>query len=273
VTAPHSRVPPFLKWPGGKRWLGSGYAYLFPETFDRYIEPFLGSGAVFFALRPKKATLGDINQDVVGAFSGIKADWAGVERRLRKHQSRHSDSYYYRIRAESPSDPTERAAWFLYLNRTCFNGIYRVNRLGEFNVPVGTKSSVVLPTDDFEAVARLLQKARLVRSDFEHLVDSAGRRDLIFADPPYTVRHNNNAFVKYNERLFSWADQERLAESLRRAKRRGVKIVLTNADHRCIRDLYDTDGFHLQKVSRFSPISASADGRGRYSELVITANI
>jgi DNA adenine methylase len=131
----------------------------------------------------------------------------------------------------------------------------------------------MLPTDDFEAVAQLLKGARLVHGDFQTLIDTSKRADFVFADPPYTVRHNNNAFVKYNERLFSWSDQLRLAECLARARDRGVKIVLTNADHNCIRRLYRDLGFATRVVSRFSAIAAAAQKRGRYSELVITANI
>jgi DNA adenine methylase len=121
------------------------------------------------------------------------------------------------------------------LNRTCFNGIYRVNLRGAFNVPKGTKSAVVLPTDDFSEAQRLLRRAKLLDGDFEEVIDQAQSGDLVFADPPYTVRHNNNGFIKYNEKLFSWDDQERLARVLTRAAKRGVKVVATNADHREIR--------------------------------------
>ncbi len=264
---------PFLKWPGGKRWFASGQCHLLPKTFKTYVEPFLGSGAVFFRIQPQRAVLGDLNEDLVSVYRVVKRDWSGVLTELRKHQRLHSTLHYYATRQKRFTDPVKQAARLIYLNRTCFNGIYRVNRQGEFNVPKGSKDTVLFPEDDFKAVAQLLKKARLLRSDFARLIDSASEGDFVFADPPYTVRHNNNSFTKYNETLFSWHDQIRLADSLAKASQRGVIVVATNANHRSVRDLYRRSGFGLQTLSRFSSISASTDSRRQYDELVITANI
>jgi len=160
----------------------------------------------------------------------------------------------------------------IYLNRTCFNGIYRVNLEGNFNVPKGTKSSVVFDTDDFKAVAELLATADLRTSDFASVIEEAGQGDFVFADPPYTVNHNNNGFVKYNEKLFSWEDQQRLVVALARARGRGAMIVATNADHNSLRQLYRDAGFVLRSVERFSSISCTADSRKQFKELIIRAN-
>lgn len=263
---------PFLKWAGGKRWFIQRYAHLLPVTFNRYIEPFLGAGSVFFYLEPKRAILGDANPDLIATYKGIKSDWRRLQHLLRRHQHMHSDSHYYAVRESVPDDPIERAARLIYLNRTCFNGIYRVNLDGEFNVPRGSKNEVVLPEDDFETTARILRRAQIRHSDFEILIDLAEEGDLVFADPPYTVRHNINGFIKYNEKLFSWADQERLAKALARAKKRGVNVVSTNANHASVRELYEKNGFKLLDVSRFSPISASSSSRRRFDELVILTN-
>lgn len=265
-------MTPFLKWPGGKRWFVARHTELLPKQFKRYIEPFLGSGAVFFLLQPRKAILGDINPDLIATYQGIRNDWPRLRRSLQRHQRLHGHNYYYKIRDLRPADPVEQAARMIYLNRTCFNGIYRVNLNGRFNVPKGTKDKVILSTDDFEALSRLLSTACLRVSDFEALVDSAGQEDFIFADPPYTVRHNNNAFIKYNENLFSWHDQVRLAAALGRACARGAKIVATNANHKSIREMYGDNGFKLTTVSRFSPISASAQSRRQFEELIIIGN-
>jgi DNA adenine methylase len=262
-------MTPVLKWPGGKRWFVAKHAELLPKRFKRYIEPFLGSGAVFFRLQPERATLGDINPELIAVYRGIKKDWKGLRSLLCRHQRQHSDRYYYKVRDVQASSAVEKAARLIYLNRTCFNGIYRVNREGRFNVPRGTKDKVLLPTDDFEAVARLLTRAKLCVSDFEPLIDEAERGDLVFADPPYTVRHNNNAFVKYNENLFSWHDQMRLAAALIRAHSRGVHVVATNANHNSVRALYSNNGFTLTAVSRFSPISANSERRKQFEELVV----
>lgn len=265
-------MKPFLKWAGGKRWFIQRHAHLLPSKYNRYIEPFLGSGSVFFYLQPKRALLGDSNPDVISAFKGVKKDWRQLRSLLEYHQSMHSDAHYYDVRGEVPLDLIDRAARMIYLNRTCFNGIYRVNLNGKFNVPRGTKNTVLFDDDDFEANARLLRKAAIRLDDFESLIDDANKDDLIFADPPYTVRHNLNGFVKYNEKLFSWSDQERLADALYRARRRGAKIVCTNANHESIRELYEDRDFPMFEISRFSPISASADSRKQFEELVIVSH-
>jgi DNA adenine methylase len=262
---------PFLKWPGGKRWFVQRYAALIPSEFDRYIEPFLGSGSVYFHLEPKNAILGDANHDLIDTYKGIKTEWPSIERLLVYHKRRHSERYYYEIRSSKPEELAEKAARFIYLNRTCFNGIHRVNHKGEFNVPIGTKNNVILPTDDFKAVAKLLAGAQCRSIDFEKIIDGAKKGSFIFADPPYTVRHNLNGFIKYNERLFSWDDQVRLADTLARARERGAKILLTNANHRSVRDLYRERDFTLKTVSRFSSVSADPKSRKQFKELVICA--
>jgi DNA adenine methylase len=265
-------VRPFLKWPGGKRWFVSQYSAVFPSAYGRYIEPFLGSGSVFFFLRPKKAILGDTNEELIAAFRGLRRGWRKAHALLSAHQQKHDKQYYYLVREQEPRDPIERAARLIYLNRACFNGIYRVNRQGEFNVPKGTRDVLLFETDDFQSTAKLLRRAELRVADFETLVDEARRNDLIFADPPYTVRHNLNGFVKYNEKLFSWDDQKRLAAALARARDRGAYIVSTNANHASLRKMYRANGFRLKVVSRFSSISASASSRRQFEELLILNN-
>lgn len=264
---------PFLKWAGGKRWFVQKYNQILPQKYNRYIEPFLGGGSVFFHLKPKKAILGDFNKDLINAYQAIKKDQQQLVELLKKHNRKHCDDYYYKIRAKKFDDVFERAAQFIYLNRTCFNGIYRVNLLGEFNVPRGSKNSVFLPTDNFAALAKILQGAALHVCDFEELIDQAKEGDFVFADPPYTVRHNLNGFIKYNEKLFSWGDQIRLASALMRAKKRGAHIICTNANHESVRELYSNKLFILETVSRYSSISAKTSSRSQYEELLVTTKI
>jgi len=259
---------PFLKWAGGKRWLANRHPGIIPSNYSRYFEPFLGSGALFFALRPRDAVLCDLNSELVETFLAIRENWRAVADRLRHYQRSHSKAFYYAARRSRPRVAAARAARFIYLNRTCWNGLYRVNLRGEFNVPKGTKERVVLPTDDFETVHKILQNVRVVSSDFEPIIDMAGKRDLIFADPPYITAHVNNGFLKYNERLFSWGDQVRLRDSLVKAACRGAYIVATNADTTAIRNLYEKD-FNLTTVSRASVIAGSSRWRGTKTELVI----
>ncbi len=263
---------PFLKWPGGKRWFIQRHAHLLPKDFKRYLEPFLGGGAVFFHLQPSVAILGDANPDVINTYRGIQHNWRQIEYLLGHHQASHSEEYYYRVRNEIPQDLVAQAARMIYLNRTCFNGIYRVNQKGEFNVPKGDKTTVLLEGESFEAIAQVLAGAELIHSDFELLINRSEEEDLIFADPPYTVRHNSNGFIKYNEKLFTWDDQERHAHALRRARDRGSKIVSTNANYHLLREIYLDYGFHLVEVSRFSPISAKAGSRRSFEELIILSH-
>lgn len=141
---------------------------------------------------------------------------------------------------------------------------------GIFNVPIGTKTSVNLATDDWEKIAESLQSARLTSGDFEDCIERAGHGDLVFADPPYTVKHNHNGFIKYNESLFSWADQERLSLSLAKAADRGANIVSTNANHDSVRDLYEGK-FQLKTIERNSVLSGDPKFRGRFKELLIVS--
>lgn len=266
----NNTIIPFLKWAGGKRWLIDSEVSVFPTRFRQYIEPFLGSGAVYFHLAPQRAILSDLNAELIETYQAIRNDWRSVVRLLARHHKNHSKSYYYKLRATTCRSVASRAARFIYLNRTCWNGLYRVNLRGEFNVPKGTKTDVILHTDDFAAIAKLLQRATLIHSDFEPIVDKAGRNDFVFVDPPYTVKHNFNNFIKYNEKLFSWDDQIRLKECLVRAKARGAIIVVTNAFHDSIKELYRDFG-RFVKLTRSSVIAASASYRKECEELVIRA--
>lgn len=267
-----SNATPFLKWAGGKRWFVAKHAGVFPTRYGRYIEPFLGSGAVFFWLQPRWALLGDLNGDLISLYQGIRDDWMGVHRSLQFHQSRHDKRYYYTVRDMKTRSVAKSAARMIYLNRTSYNGIYRVNRGGKFNVPKGTRNRVVFNTDDFAAVSILLAGAELRTSDFQPLIDEACRGDLIFADPPYTVRHNRNAFIRYNEALFSWEDQIRLANSLTEARDRGVKVVATNANHRSLRKIYRDRCFEVRAIWRFSCMSADVGYRRKCDELLVLGN-
>lgn len=259
---------PFLKWAGGKRWLASAYGDLLPANYNRYFEVFLGSGAVFFSMRPTQATLSDINEELIECYSILRDEWQNVVEQLQHHHLNHSKDYYYEVRGSKPKLLANRAARFIYLNRTCWNGLYRVNLKGKFNVPVGTKTNVLLGTDNFEELAALLKKTELLAADFEEVIDKACSGDFIFADPPYTVRHNLNGFVKYNEKIFRWEDQVRLKDCLVRARNRGCLVLLTNANHPSIIDLYEND-FELISLSRSSVIAADSKNRGMYEELVI----
>lgn len=263
-----SNLMPVLKWAGGKRWLANQYQDIFPAEYDRLVEPFAGSAAVFFSFLPRNAWLNDLNVELINTYRAIGNDWQSVLDALRQHQKKHSTSYYYQVRESNPRLEKSRAAKFIYLNRTCFNGLYRVNLKGKFNVPIGTKNTVLLPSDDFQAVGELLKNIKLTSLDFESVIDNTGPKDFLFVDPPYTVRHNLNGFIKYNEKLFSWSDQIRLRDSVFRARARGVRILMSNADHHSIRELY-ADCSNMMVASRRSVMAAQSENRKITTELLI----
>lgn len=267
ISQGDGEITPFLKWAGGKRWLAQRGVNIFPEKFGKYIEPFLGSGAIFFSLRPSEALLTDINEELINAYKTIKRKRNLLASALAGHAHSHSDEYFYLTRSLRPAGDVDRAARFIYLNRTCWNGLYRVNKKGEFNVPRGTKNRVLLEDDNFSAVSQALNGATIKVSDFESCVDQASEGDLVFLDPPYTVKHNNNGFIKYNDKIFSWEDQLRLSAAVRRASERRARIVMTNASHESIRELYKD--FRLEQLPRHSVLSGTAGGRVKTEELLV----
>lgn len=265
------RITPFLKWAGGKRWLLSKELLAQPRKYSRYIEPFLGGAAVFFQIAPSNSIVSDINTDLIEFYEVLRDSPMDLYREMIKHQQCHCEDYYYTQRNSRPSNPLERASRFLYLNRTCWNGLYRVNLRGEFNVPIGTKSSVVFETDDYLGASQLLKQSTIESLDFEEIIERSQEGDFVFVDPPYTVKHNNNNFVKYNEKLFSWSDQVRLKESITRSAKRGAFIVVCNADHQSIHNLYRGIGRYVQ-LNRCSVLAGKAIGRKLTTEAMYCIN-
>lgn len=261
---------PFLNWPGGKRWLVSNYQHYIKPGQGCHIEPFIGSGTVFFHFCPNDAIIADKNTRLTETYIAIKDDYEKVLSYLKIHDKNHCAEYYYKVRSRECRTPHTRAAQFIYLNRTCFNGIYRVNQKGKFNVPIGTKTHVLKDDDDFCQWALALQNASIYAHDFSKTISLADRGDFVYADPPYTVQHNNNSFVKYNEQMFSWEEQEKLCQCLEEANDRGARILISNADHESIWRLYNSDVWKIQKVERFSGLAASRNNRKQITEVLIS---
>lgn len=262
-------IKPFLKWPGGKRWLARTIAdVLQPRLQGRYFEPFLGGGAVYFALRPTLATLSDINADLINVYRQVRDRPAQVLGHLKSIPV--TSKRYYTVRMENPGCKTKQAAHFLYLNRTAFGGIYRLNKEGQFNVPYGGGDRTPSPLwrdNLIVSSSRTLQGVTLKISDFEPIIDMAVSGDAVYCDPTYTVAHENNGFVRYNERNFSWADQERLAAAALRAYKRGVFIIISNAYHPSVRKLYRE--FTAKRFTRKSLVSTSVDARRTVHEYLL----
>lgn len=254
---------PFLKWPGGKRWLARKLVTLLPDCRGRYLEPFLGGGAVFFFLRPWPATLSDINQDLINVYQQVRDNVDEVVERLRRLSI--DPATYLDVRAMRPRTPITRAVRILYLNRTAYNGLYRVNQRGEFNVPFGCKEGTILCDELLlRSASRALQNRTLAVADFERTIDSATTGDIVYADPPYTTRHDNNGFRRYNESLFSWSDQERLASACVRAAGRGAHVFVSNAAHKEIACLFNS--FRRLTMRRYTGVSGPLSARGMVRE-------
>lgn len=267
----NNRAHPFLKWAGGKRWLAASKQLPPANRLGNYIEPFLGGGAIFFSVQPEQALLSDLNPELINAYTQIRDHANAINDGLAQHHLQHCKEHYYNVRSTVPSDGIEAAIRFIYLNRTCWNGLYRVNREGKFNVPIGTKIEVAFDEGELRAVASALSDAEIRCCDFEDSIDRAEAGDYLFVDPPYTANHNFNGFLKYNENMFSWADQVRLQAAVVRAIARGAQVVVTNADHESVRELYQ-DVAAYRQVWRSSVLAGKASTRGRTSEALFVAN-
>ena len=260
---------PFLRWAGSKKWLIRRQYGFEAQIGHRYIEPFLGSGSMFFSLLPDKSLLSDSNQHLINCFKHVKESPLDFFLGFNELYSEHCKEQYYEVRNNITSDGLQAAVDFLYLNRTCFNGVFRVNLSGRFNVPVGTKAGKAFTLEDFLCWSQALSTAEIRCADFEEVVDASQSGDVLFVDPPYTVAHNNNGFIEYNEKIFLWSDQVRLAGCLTKAAKRGVHFLLTNADHPSIRELYQSASC-VAAVSRRSVVAGDVDKRSSVSELLIS---
>lgn len=265
-------LAPFLKWPGGKRWLLKKYPELFSIKFNKYYEPFLGSGAIFFHLCPKESVLSDVNDELINLYIQMRDYPQLLIEQLKIHQKLHSKTYYYEIRDKVYISPIEKAGRFLYLNRTCFNGMYRENKNGKFNVPIGTKDNCVYDINNFKLYSNALKQSKLIASDFRETIKMAGSGDLLFVDPPYTMgQSQQNGFIKYNSKLFSWTDQKDLCNEIIAARARGVIIISTNAYCDEISDMYKKEGFCVKAIEKISTISGIIEKRKKTTELLITS--
>lgn len=260
---------PFLRWAGSKKWLIQKNYRITLERGSKYVEPFLGSGSMFFSVLPGNSILTDSNPHLINCFKAMRDETAELFSVYQNLIASHSDHQYYTIRDRLQVSGTSAAADFLYLNRTCFNGLFRVNLSGSFNVPIGSKIGKPFSTYDFEQWSIGLAGADITCSDFEETINLSLPGDMMFVDPPYTVAHNKNGFIEYNEKIFSWGDQVRLAESLDKASSRGVDFLLTNADHSSVRELYKAK-YNLESVSRRSVVAGDVRKRASVSELLIS---
>lgn len=264
-----AKAKPPIKWAGGKGQLLTQFKELYPKKkYGLYIEPFLGGGAVFFDLCPEKAVLMDCNPELINLYNTIKYDLAGLIEDLKKH--RNEKDYYYEVRAQAPNDMTriERASRFLFLNKTSFNGLWRVNKQGKHNVPFGKyKNPKILDETNLQAVKQALQKAEVILRDFDYVLQYAQPGAFVYLDPPYHPLSETASFTSYTAGSFGVHDQERLADVFRELDKMGCYVMLSNSDTPLIKKLYK--GYKINKVEAKRAINCRADRRGVINELVV----
>jgi DNA adenine methylase len=262
---------PFLRWAGGKQWIAPIIASIVPHNLGNYFEPFLGGGSVFLSVKPERAILGDLNSRLVETYTEIRDNPEAVIYWLSKWEN--SKDIFLKLRNTTFSIVSKRAAQFIYLNKTCWNGLYRVNKIGQFNVPYGNSPN--RHTHDPKSImyaSQVLIGAVLKSCDFEDLLLNASSGDFAYLDPPYTVLHSENGFRRYNEHLFCWDDQQRLASIAHLLVSRGCFVAISNANHSDILKLYPR--FYRYFLVRRSNLSANPKFRRSIQEvLLISPNL
>lgn len=265
---------PFLKWAGGKSAIADRIQSLLPlDARDRvYREPFLGGGAMFFYLQPQKAFLSDTLKSLIDTYKMVQKQVELLIHRLEKLRVDHCEKHFYetrdRFNQDRSAEVLDRAAWLIYLNKTCFNGLFRTNKSGEFNVPMGRFANPrVVDPEKLRVAAGLLSRAKLKHATFDELVTDAEPDDLIYLDPPYDPISKTSSFAGYAEGGFGPDDQRRLAETFRLLDERRCMLALSNSDTPLVRELYA--GFDFSPIIAPRAISSKSATRGEVSELLI----
>ncbi|MTJ06865.1 DNA adenine methylase [Anabaena sp. UHCC 0204] len=262
---------PFLKWAGGKTRLISQYKDYFPKHYHTYYEPFLGGGAIFFSMQPSKAVLSDINADLITTYRCVKDNIEELITLLQKHKQEHNAEYYYDVRNNHSSKDLEIAARFIYLNKTCFNGLYRVNSQGKFNVPVGKyKNPGICQEEVLQVASQALKGVEIKHANFDEVLNYAtGINDFVYFDPPYYPVSKTSNFTAYSHFSFDENQQIKLRDIFAELADRGVKVMLSNSDCPFIRDLYSDFSVHTILAAR--SINSNAQKRGKITEVLVTS--
>lgn len=267
-------IPTFVKWAGGKKQLIEQFKPFFPEKIERYIEPFVGGGAVLFYIlknyKPKEVLIFDINEELINTYEVIKNDVDNLINELKKLKELHNKEHYYQIRAENPKllSKLTRASRFIYLNKTCFNGLYRVNSKGGFNVPIGSyKNPLICPEEDLREISKLLKNVKIINGDFEKCLDYTKRGDFVYFDPPYYPL-KKSSFTTYTKGNFLEKEQKQLKEAFSKLDKRKCKVMLSNSDTKFIKDLYKDYNISFVKATRM--INCDGANRGKINEVVVT---
>ncbi len=258
---------PFLRWAGGKSWFIKEFKRIAPSKFGTYHEPFLGSGAVFFSLSKSAAYLSDINQNLINTYRCVRDNPQLILDILGNYKN--TEVYYYKIRQRKYKDPYEQAAQFIYLNRTSFNGIYRENSDGLYNVPYGFRNIELVNEEAILNASARLKGVGLDSCDFRDSLKRVKAGDLIFIDPPYAIPSKDKKFIQYNKKTFSLADQIDLANLLEVLNGENVYFIMTNAYNPWIRECYRKVG-QFKVLSKANTIGGAGASRQQTKEYLIT---
>ncbi|MBE9037739.1 DNA adenine methylase [aff. Roholtiella sp. LEGE 12411] len=272
IQIPKETSPrPFLKWAGGKSRLIQQYIPYFPKSYKNYYEPFLGGGAVFFYLQPSAAILTDINAELINTYCCVRDHVEELISLLKEHKNRHNKDYYYSVRNNSGGTDIEKAARLIYLNKTCFNGLYRVNSQGKFNVPLGRYDNPNICSEVLlKAASEALSNAEIKQADFFDVVNYVtSSDDFIYFDPPYYPVSETSYFTAYSSDRFAEEQQVQLKDVFEKLAERGVKVMLSNSDCKFIRNLYSS--FNIYTISASRAINSNAKKRGKITELLVTS--
>ena len=263
---------PFLKWVGGKTKLVPELVEMFPKKFDNYFEPFVGGGAVFFDLLPQKGFLSDLNKELVITYNVIKNDVDGLITSLKKHKT--DKEYFLKVRAQDPNKLSDLnvASRFIFLNRTCFNGMYRVNSKGGFNVPYGKYTNPLICDEvNLKKVNKALQGIEIKHQDYKEVLKKAKKGDFIYFDPPYYPVSKTASFTSYTAESFLDKEQIELRDTVLELHKRGCYVMLSNSDTPFINKIYSGHkGIRINKVEAGRMINSKASGRGKITEVLIT---
>ncbi|MEM6450736.1 MAG: DNA adenine methylase [Cyanobacteria bacterium P01_D01_bin.105] len=268
---------PFLKWAGGKARLIEQYKPFLPHSFDRYHEPFLGGGALFFHLAPrlksegKQAFLSDLNPELVNVYQCVRDHLEPLIQCLSEHEQAHSKEHYYTVRATLETEVVARAARFIYLNKTCFNGLYRENAKGLFNVPIGRyKKPRICAPELLRPASAALQIADISERAFPAVVSHVeGKGDFVYFDPPYYPLSETSKFTAYSRYRFAEDKQRELRDLVATLQGKGAYILASNSDCSFIRQLYD--GFKVETIAAARSINSKASKRGKITEVLVVA--
>lgn len=264
---------PFLKWAGGKSKLLSYLRCFVPNNFNNYLEPFLGGGAFFFDLRPQKSILSDSNSELINCYNIVKNRPAELISALTRMPV--NEDFYYELRSKIPEKMSEleRAARLIYLNKTCYNGLYRVNKKGQFNTPFGRNHNVkVCNSENLELASEALKTATIIEGDFETvLLKYAQENDFVYLDPPYPAIGKFSDFKRYTKEFFNEEDHRRLARVIEEIDRRGCNFILSNPKHDLVTELYSNFS-DFRKIDVEAPrfINCQGSRRGNVPEVLIT---